>query len=302
VTSPRQLSSSSPDGGLTIGDLAHRTGLAPATLRAWETRFGFPRPRRLSSGHRRYDERDVALVAQVVRRKDAGVRLETAIGEAVESRRTPSVSVFAELRRRHPHLSPQPLRKSTLLALTWAMEDECCARAQRPTLFAAFQHERYYRRARDRWTELARTARSTVVFAAFDDVTPTRDITLVDLPPQAPMRREWSLVCDAADHPAALAAWELPGQSGTPDRDRVFESVWTLEPPGVRDAARACAGLVEQLAPDRAVGFEGLDGAPARASEDLRAAASMFSRLVAYVDRGTAPGGDRSGLSPEAGR
>ena len=100
------------------------------------------------------------------------------------------------------------------------------------------------------------------------------------------MRREWSLVCDAPDHPAALAAWELPGQSGTPDRDRVFESLWTLEPPGVRDAARACAGLVEQLAPDQAVGFEGLDDTPARASDDLRAAASMFSRLVAYVDRG----------------
>jgi MerR family transcriptional regulator, light-induced transcriptional regulator len=295
VTSSRQDASSSPEAGLTIGDLAHRTGLAPATLRAWETRFGFPRPRRLSSGHRRYDEHDVALVAQVVRRKDAGVRLENAISEAAESRRAPSVSVFAELRRRHPHLTPQPLRKSTLLALTWAMEDECCARAQRPTLFAAFQHERYYRRAEDRWAELARTARRTVVFAGVpgsgsaDHV--AAGITMVDLPPEAPMRREWSLVCDAPDHPAALAAWELPGQSGTPDRDRVFESLWTLEPPGVRDAARACAGLVEQLAPEQAVGFEGLDDTPARASDDLRAAASMFSRLVAYVDRGA----DRAG-------
>ena len=206
------------------------------------------------------------------------------------SRRAPSVSVFAELRRRHPHLTPQPLRKSTLLALTWAMEDECCARAQRPTLFAAFQHERYYRRAEERWAELARTARRTVVFAGVPGAESAdhvaAGITMVELPPEAPMRREWSLVCDAPDHPAALAAWELPGQSATPDRDRVFESLWTLEPPGVRDAARACAGLVEQLAPDQAVGFEGLDDTPARASDDLRAAASMFSRLVAYVDRG----------------
>jgi DICT domain-containing protein len=288
----------STEPALTIGDLAHRTGLAPATLRAWEARFGFPTPRRLASGHRRYDERDVALVSQVLRRKDAGVRLETAIAEAAETRAAPSVSVFAELRRRQPHLTPRPLRKSTLLALTWAMEDECCARAQRPTLFAAFQHERYYRRAQDRWTELARTARRTVVFAGFDDVTPTRGITMVDLPHEAPMRREWSLVCDASDHPAALAAWELPGQSGTPDRDRVFESLWTLEPPGVRDAARACAGLVEQLAPDQAVGFEGLEGTPARPSDDLRAAERMFNRLVAYVDRG----GPRSSLGPDAAR
>ncbi len=291
----QDVSTGSSDPGLTIGDLAHRTGLAPATLRAWETRFGFPVPRRLASGHRRYAEHDVGLVEQVVRRKDAGVRLETAIAEARESGEGPSVSVFAELRRRHPHLAPQPLRKSTLLALTWAMEDECCARAQRPTLFAAFQHERYFRHAQERWAELARTARRTVVFAAFDDPTPTPGLSMVPLPASAPMRREWALVCDAADHPAALAAWELPGQSGVADRDRIFESVWTVEPPGVRDAARACAGLVEQLAPEQAVGFEGLDGTTARASDDLQAAVSMFSRLVAYVDNG----GPRSAL--EAG-
>ena len=299
MTPPRQdVSADHPLPDLTIGDLAHRTGLAPATLRAWETRFGFPEPHRLASGHRRYAERDVALVAQVVRRRDAGVRLENAIAEARDTREALAVSVFAELRRRQPHLAPQPLKKSTLLALTWAMEDECCARAQRPTLFAGFQRERYFRQAQERWTELARTARRTVVFAAFDDATPgsapgaVPGLTSVPLPAEAPMRREWALVCDAADHPAALAAWELPGQSGTPERERIFESVWTLEPPGVRDAARACAGLVQQLAPDEAVGFEGLDTPTTRASDDLQRAASMFSRLVAYVDRG----GPRSAL------
>jgi len=288
-----------PSTGLTIGDLARRTGLSPATLRAWETRHGFPRPERLASGHRRYDEHDVALVRQVLRRKDAGVRLESAIAEAAALRRTPTASVFAELRRRQPHLQPQSLRKSTLLALTWAMEDECCARAQQPTLFAAFQRERYYRRAQARWDELTRTSRRTVLFADFDGVSEEAGdngasagssersgATLVHLPGEAPMRREWSLICDAPDHPAALAAWELPGQSHIRDRDRVFESVWTLEPQGVRDAARACVSLVEHLAPDLAGSFGDLDSTPADASDDLRAASSLFSRLVAYVDRG----------------
>ena len=64
---------------LTIGDLARRTGLAPATLRMWEARHGFPRPTRRDSGHRRYDERDVELVLQVLRRRDHGMRLEVAI-------------------------------------------------------------------------------------------------------------------------------------------------------------------------------------------------------------------------------
>ena len=35
----------------------------------------------------------------------------------------------------HPGLQPQRLRKSTLLAMSWAIEDECCARAERPMIF-----------------------------------------------------------------------------------------------------------------------------------------------------------------------
>ena len=66
---------------LTIGELAARTGLKPATLRMWESRHGFPRAARRDSGHRRYSEQDVELVRQVTRRRDAGLRLEVAIAE-----------------------------------------------------------------------------------------------------------------------------------------------------------------------------------------------------------------------------
>lgn len=277
-----------PAQGLTIGDLAIKSGLTPATLRAWEARHGFPRPHRLPSGHRRYDDQDLALVRQVLRRKAAGVRLESAIAEAAAARRTPATSVFAELRRGYPHVAAQPLRKSTLLALTLAMEDECCARAERPTLFGAFQHEKFFRQAEDRWAELARTARSTVVFADF----PTDGVhrsssgaSCVHLPAEAPMRREWSLVCDAPGYPAALAAWELPGQSERRDADRIFECLWTLEPTAVRDAARACAALVAALAPQLAEDFDGLDRLSHEPSDDLRAATTMFTRMLRYVDR-----------------
>jgi MerR family transcriptional regulator, light-induced transcriptional regulator len=275
---------------LTISDLAGRTGLTPATLRAWETRHGFPVPTRRASGHRRYDERDVTLVKEVLRRRDAGVRLEAAIAEVAASRAvltTPTTSVFAELRRTHPHIAAHHLRKSTLLALTWAMEDELCARAQQPTLFAAFQQERFYRRAEPRWRELSRGARSAVVFADFGAVHSTGSgVEALHLPEEAPMRREWSLVCDAPDYAVALAAWELPGQDDVPDRDRVFESVWTLEPRAVRDAARACARLADVLAPRAEHDWHRLDSAAPEPSDDLRAATSFFARLVTYLDRG----------------
>jgi MerR family transcriptional regulator, light-induced transcriptional regulator len=273
--------------GLTISDLARRTGLTPATLRTWESRHGFPRPKRLDSGHRRYDEHDVTLVQQVLRRRDAGVRLEVAIGEAAAAEDTPAASVFAVLRRRHPQLQPQTLRKATLLALSWAMEDECCARAQRPLLFGAFQRARFFAHSAKRWAELARTAEQTTVFADLDDgdVTQVAGVRMVDLPREAPLRREWVLVCDAADYPACLAAWELPGQDGVPDHERLFEALWTLEPLAVRDAARSCAQLADRLDPARAgTHAEALAGTPGEASADLRQATSLFARLVAYVD------------------
>ncbi len=49
--------------------VTRRTGIGPHTLRAWERRFGFPRPVRLPSGHRRYTEEQVAhlrLIAQAI--------------------------------------------------------------------------------------------------------------------------------------------------------------------------------------------------------------------------------------------
>lgn len=282
-------------GGLTIGELAGRTGLTPETLRMWETRHGFPHPRRLGSGHRRYDEHQVDLVNQVLRRKEAGVRLDRAIAGVVSGQRPATGSVFAELRRAHPHLAARQLRKSTLLALTRAMEDESCALAQRPSLFGAFQHGRYYRRAEPRWDELGRTARRTVVFADFEPADDRvdepeadgddRGPILVHLPDSAPMRREWTVVCDAVDHPTALTAWELPGQIGVREGDRMFESLWTLEPAAVRNAARVLAQLAEQTRPDLTGRFADLDEpVTSVASEDLRFATGLFDRLLAYVD------------------
>lgn len=277
---------------LTIGDLAKRTGLTPATLRVWESRHGFPRPRRRDSGHRRYDEHDVELVTQVLRRRDSGMRLEVAIAgvalaDAAAGTPPGAPSVYAAMRRLHPNLQPQRLKKSTLLALSWAIEDECCSRAEQPMIFGGFQKGHYYRAAEERWTELARIARSTMVFAAFShEPDPVARTTMVDLPDDAPMRREWAVVCDAPDYPAMLTAWELPGQSTVPDRLRLFEAIWTVEPGAVRDAARACAHAAQQLGhPEGAPLLYELADNPAPAPAALQQAASLLNRVVAYVDR-----------------
>lgn len=301
MVNPEPLSTQAPSpdapdhavsAGLTIGDLAQRTGVAPATLRVWESRHGFPRPKRRESGHRRYDEHDVELVTQVLRRRESGMRLEVAIAGvalAEASVGTPpgAPSVYAAMRRLHPNLQPQRLTKSTLLAISWAIEDECCARAEKPMIFGAFQKEDYYRAAEERWAELARVARATIVFADFSQQpAPVARTTLVDLPEDAPMRREWAVVCDAPDYPALLTAWELPGQSSVPDRQRLFESIWTVEPAAVRDAARACAQVAQQLghAEGAPLLYELAENPPPPPVELLQAT-SLLNRVVAYVDR-----------------
>ncbi len=293
VENPATADQPSSPEGLSIGELAERTGLAPATLRMWESRHGFPRPERRDSGHRRYPESEVELVRQVVRRRDGGSRLEVAIAAVLLAQASVAdppgaPSVFAAIRRTHPTLQPQRLSKATLLAMSWAIEDECCARAEKPMIFGAFQVERNYRRAEERWNELARVARSTMVFAEFDEEpTDTGSTTFVHLPEDAPMRREWAVVCDAPDYPAMLTAWELPGQSTVPNMKRLFESIWTVEPPVVRDAARACAQVAQQLGhPEGAPLLYELADNPPPPPPELTRAASLLNRVVSYVDRG----------------
>lgn len=272
---------------LTIGELARATGLSTPVLRAWESRHGFPQARRQAGGHRRYGADQVELVRQVLRRKEAGLRLESAIAEALAGQVPGSASVFATLRRRHPQLAPARLRKSTLLALSWAMEDQCCAVAERPVLFGAFQEERFWAASEARWTELARVARSVTVFADFpSDLADEGRVRRVPLADDAALRREWVLVCDAPSSAVCLAAWELPGQADVPDRNRVFETVWTIDPHAVRDAAQVCAGMMADAgAPGAAAVQQALADEPASRLVDPVGASALFNRVVEYVDR-----------------
>lgn len=280
----------SSDSLLTIGDLAEACGLAPATLRMWEQRHGFPEPHRLDSGHRRYDVEDVARVRRVLAHRDAGVRLERAIEQVrAEHNGSPGVgskSVYAELRKRHPHLQAQRLKKSTLLALSWAIEDEFCAKAERPRLFGSFQREAYFDHAADRWAHLSRVARSTFVYADFATTHTEERITKVALEDTDPMAKEWTVICDSPGLAAALTAWELPGQGRVADRDRLFESIWTVDPRAVRDAARTSAEVALQRgAADAAPLMYELADTPPLAVADLESVSTMFTRVVAYVDR-----------------
>lgn len=306
---------------LSISELAQRTGIPQATLRSWESRYGFPDPARLPGGHRRYTESDVDAVQEVLRHRRSGLGLEAAVRRVSATPSQETTSLYAELRHRHPDLAPQVLSKRAMIALSRALEDECCAQAPRPLLVASFQRRHFYRASYARWLELARTARTAVVLADFAEplpVSPGQPIE-VAVPWDSPVNREWAIVCDAPARAACLVGWERPGQIGIADRARRFEVLWSVDPQVVRDASESALALADQFRPgwrpaSAAYGLSGPDASPGAgvtrgsdsspgvrsadqpvvdallpdaapmASEDLKRATGLMTRTIAYLD------------------
>jgi len=74
---------------LRIGAVARRTGVAVATLRAWESRYGVLQPCRSDGGHRLYSEDDVDRVLAVLRLTAQGWSVSAAAA-SVTAERSPS--------------------------------------------------------------------------------------------------------------------------------------------------------------------------------------------------------------------
>jgi MerR family transcriptional regulator, light-induced transcriptional regulator len=255
--------------------------------------------RRGAGGHRRYGPEAVELVQEAARQRAGGLSMPLAIERAQEVLGQPESSVFAGVRRRNPDLRTQLLAKPAVLALCRAIEDECCAQAERPLLFAAFQRERFYRASQHRWTELARTARSAVVFADFASRTPRRPPrgphgaagpVEVTVPFDAPVNREWVLVCDAPDYPGLVVGWERPDRSELEDGARRFETLWSVDARVVRHAARICARLAERYGATPEPAWSQLESTPPEASPATRRAIGVLDRMLGYLSSSSLSG------------
>lgn len=277
---------------LSIGDVAEQAGVSPGMLRMWETRFGFPEPTRLPSGHRRYRATDVEAVRDVLARQRSGLRLDKAIATVRSALLATEPSIFAAVRAADPRIPRQRLRKSTLIALSWAIEDEMCARGQRGYAFGAFQRDQFFRPAAERWQDIARRSRFAMVLADFPEGPPPdtsgpRGPVFVPLAEGAPMREEWAVVCDSPAFAAVLTAWQPPGQAVVPQQDREFEAVWTLDPGPVRTAAQVCldaadsSGVVPAVAGLR----EQLDASPQATPPSPLVVTEFCDRVIGYLDR-----------------
>ncbi len=81
------MSDPSPDayadaGGYPIGMVATLTGLPTDVIRAWERRYGLPRPARSIGGHRLYSPRDVTLLRRAAALRAQGLPAGAACAQA----------------------------------------------------------------------------------------------------------------------------------------------------------------------------------------------------------------------------
>lgn len=66
------------DHGVTVSEVAHRLGVAPATLRTWDRRYGLGPSSHEAGEHRRYTEEDLARLAMMRRLVVSGIPAQQA--------------------------------------------------------------------------------------------------------------------------------------------------------------------------------------------------------------------------------
>jgi DNA-binding transcriptional MerR regulator len=112
-------------GWFSIKEVSSRLGISPALMRLWESRYGWPCPRRTPSGQRRFSAGDLEEVRQVLAQIQAG----RPIGSLIVAGR-PDLPVAAPR-------APAPLGETVLAQLP--LPQRPLARALRDELVAALR-------------------------------------------------------------------------------------------------------------------------------------------------------------------
>jgi MerR family transcriptional regulator, light-induced transcriptional regulator len=276
--------------GLSIKEVAEQSGLAAGTIRMWEQRYGFPVPGRTDSGYRIYSAEDVEALRRAVAYRHRGLSVPAAIDRAQETG-GPSdhPSIYAAVASTDHGGRPQVLKKSTLVALSRAIEHETLAQAASPILFGAFQHERFYREVEPRYRRIAQFSDAAVAFADFKQIRhPAGGPVEVPIAAEDRLGNEWAVIVDAPGYAACLLAWEMPGVTapGSPnDMNRRFEAIWTLDPHAVRKAAQVAARLTARADPELGGRLEALlADRPLASDQPAPILTALTNRMVSYME------------------
>jgi DICT domain-containing protein/signal transduction histidine kinase len=145
--------------------------------------------------------------------------------------RTPN-SVWQDLLQTLPNLRSQIYYKSTLTALSHAMEDLVLTGTDRPLVLANFQQERYYRQEARRYQKIAQRTDQVYVLAAaesgFDSA--AAPYPTIVLNPEDELAQEWHLIIIGQHYSACLVCQECAAPiDAAIDSARQFRGVWTFD-------------------------------------------------------------------------
>lgn len=132
VTPGTDDSTRSPDLDWSVGRVAARLDIPPATLRTWDRRYGIGPSHRTSGGHRRYSEDDIRRVSVMSRFIDRGVPAQSAARVAAAMDRDRLIAETAE----PPTGAPQGAsgRVAAIAAAALALDPDSLSRLYQATL------------------------------------------------------------------------------------------------------------------------------------------------------------------------
>jgi DICT domain-containing protein/signal transduction histidine kinase len=147
-----------------------------------------------------------------------------------------STSVLAELLNALPHWRSQMYFKSSLTALSHAMEDRILAGTDAPLAIASFQRERFYRQEAHRYRRIAQRGDQVYVLSApeTDFTNHSGDYETIAFESSDALAQEWHLIVISSQYTNCLICRERSNPSTNSlenaiDNNRRFEGIWTFD-------------------------------------------------------------------------
>ena len=141
--------------------------------------------------------------------------------------------------------------KSSLVALSHALEDLVLFEAEEALVLANFQRERFYRQEAARYLRIHEVARQVYVLAAPETEFHAEEVPYerVALDLDDPLANEWHLIVVSRRYAACLVCAEKPTH-GKMDAIRQFEGYWTFEPDVTITSAKLLLEKIAAYRPD----------------------------------------------------
>jgi DICT domain-containing protein/signal transduction histidine kinase len=173
-----------------------------------------------------------------------------------------ATSVLEELLQKIPRLRSQLYFKSSLTALSHAMEDQVLAGLNQPLVIASFQRERFYRQEAHRYLRIAEITPQVYVLAAPETsfVNASEGYETIAFEPDDQLSQEWHLVVIGQQYATCLICRERKAaviedssaESMPMDQTRRFEGIWTFDRQVSCTAARILLDRILEYRPELA--------------------------------------------------